>query len=169
VHIDVDEFIVLKKHNNISDFIKEYLVGDCQGIGINYRTFGSSKLTTKSNVPVTLRFTMCEKTGNHFIKTLFKKDSFIKYQSCQHVILKNGFVKSTNGEVILGPTNNIDCSVIQLNHYKCKTLPEFRNISTRGKADRVIYPEENVDEIFNKYDINDVVDLTAHDFYSNNC
>lgn len=168
-HIDVDEFIVLKKHNNISDFIKEYFVGDCQGIGINYRTFGSSNLTNQSNVPVTLRFTMCEKNGSHFIKTLFKKDSFLKYQTCQHVILKNGFVKSTNGEVILGPTNNIDCSVIQLNHYKCKTLPEFRNISTRGKADRVIYPEENVDEIFNKYDINDVVDLTAHDFYSNNC
>ena len=93
-------------------------------------------------------------------------EEFVKYH---YVILKNGFVKSTNCEVILGPTNNIDCSVIQLNHYKCKTLPEFRNISTRGKADRVIYPEENVDEIFNKYDINDVVDLTAHDFYSNNC
>jgi hypothetical protein len=27
-HIDIDEFIVLKKHQNICDFINEYIVGD---------------------------------------------------------------------------------------------------------------------------------------------
>jgi hypothetical protein len=43
-HIDIDEFIVLKKHENICDFIKEYIVDDCHGIGMNWRFFGSSGL-----------------------------------------------------------------------------------------------------------------------------
>ena len=169
VHIDIDEFIVLKKHKNIADFINEYIVGDCKGIAINYRTFGSSNLVEKTNIPVTMRFTMCEKEGNHHIKTLFKKDNFLKYHTFQHVIVKEGFIKSTNGEVILGPSNNIDCSVIQLNHYKCKTLPEFTDISTRGKVDRVDCSPENINDIFNKYNINDVEDLTASNFYNDNC
>ena len=75
-HIDIDEFIVLKKHKNICDFINEYIVGDCQGIGINWRFFGSSGRTEKTNEPVTIRFTMREKNGNTCIKTLFKKDNF---------------------------------------------------------------------------------------------
>jgi hypothetical protein len=63
-HIDIDEFIVLKKHDNICDFINEYIVGDCQGIGMNWRFFGSSGKTEKTNEPVTTRFTMCEQKGN---------------------------------------------------------------------------------------------------------
>jgi hypothetical protein len=73
-HIDIDEFIVLKKHNTICDFINEYIVDDCEGIGMNWRFFGSSYKTEKSNEPLTARFTMCEKNGNNHIKTLFKKD-----------------------------------------------------------------------------------------------
>jgi len=164
-HIDIDEFIVLKKHKNIIDFINEYIIDDCQGIGINYRTFGSSNHTLKTNLPVTQRFTMCEKEGSHIIKTLFKKENFIKYETFNHVILKKGFIKSTNGQILLGPTNNIDYSVIQLNHYKCKTLQEFRSISTRGNAERIFCPEENIVEIFNKYNTNEVEDLTACNFY----
>lgn len=75
-HIDIDEFIVLKKHNNICDFIDEYIVGDCQGIAMNWRFFGSSGKTEKTNEPNTIRFTMCEEKGNGHIKTLFKKDKF---------------------------------------------------------------------------------------------
>ena len=47
-HIDIDEFIILKKHNNISDFINEYIVNDCAGIGMNWRYFGSSNRRTKT-------------------------------------------------------------------------------------------------------------------------
>lgn len=69
-HIDTDEFIVLKKHNNIVDFINEYMVDNCEGIGMNWRFFGSSGHTEKINSPVTERFTMCGKNGNRHIKTL---------------------------------------------------------------------------------------------------
>ena len=156
-HIDIDEFIVLKKHNNICDFIDEYIVNDCQGIGMNWRFFGSSGRTEQTDEPVTSRFTMCGQNGNIHIKTLFKKDNFLGFDSCHNVIFSRGYTNATNNTIINGPFNhNIDLDVIQLNHYKCKTLPEFRYIRTRGSADIPGNVNENVDEnsdisfIFNK-------------------
>jgi hypothetical protein len=165
-HIDIDEFIVLKKHNNICDFINEYIVGDCQGIGMNWRFFGSSGRTEQTDEPVTIRFTMCQQYGNVHIKTLFNKEYFSRFDTCHTVILNNGYIKSTNGSIIYGPFyDNIDFSVIQLNHYKSKTLPEFRNIRTRGRADIIDSPVEDIEQLFIDHDINEVEDLTAHNFY----
>ena len=169
-HIDIDEFVVLKKHKNICDFIAEYIVGDCEGIGMNWRFFGSSGKTEKTNEPITSRFTMCETKGNTHIKTLFKKDNFLKFIECHSVKFARGSTKSTNNSIITGAHNqNIDFSVIQLNHYKCKTLPEFRYIRSRQRADIVLRAQmnENVDEDFKRYDINEIEDLHARDFYAN--
>jgi hypothetical protein len=164
-HIDIDEFIVLKKHKNICDFINDYLVGDCQAIGMNWRIFGSSGKTEKTNEPNIIRFTMCEKNGNEHVKIIAKKDNVI-YIGIHDVVLSNGYTKSTNNHIIKGPFNyNIDLDVIQLNHYKCKTLPEFRYIRTRQKADVAGDIIENVDENFKIFDINEVEDLTAYNFY----
>jgi hypothetical protein len=165
-HIDIDEFIVLKKHNNICDFINEYICGDCQGIGINWRYFGSSGHTEKTDFPVTMRFTMCHDRGDSHIKTLYKVEHFLHYGTCHDVKLSYGHIKSTNGSIIEGPYNdNIDFSVIQLNHYKCKTLPEFRYIRQRQRADIVGDINENIDESFRKHDINEIQELTAYNFY----
>lgn len=111
-----------------------------------------------------------KKKGNDHIKTLFKKDYFLSYNTCHDVNLSNGFIKSTNKNIINGPFNtNIDFSVIQLNHYKCKTLPEFRYIRERGRADIIKNktPNEDIDKSFKIYDINEIEDLTAKKFYEN--
>ncbi len=167
-HIDIDEFIVLKKHKNICDFINEYIVNDCQGIGMNWRAFGSSGRTEKTDEPVTARFTMCAKEGNKHIKTIFKKDNFLHFSDCHSVVFSSGYTKATNNSIIVGPFNeNIDLSVIQLNHYKCKTLPEFRYIRTRQRADVSGIVNENIDAAFKDWDINEEKELTAHNFYKN--
>ena len=55
--------------------------------------------------------------------------------------------------------------MIQLNHYKCKTLNEFRYIRTRQRADIIENKNENVEESFKMYDINEIEDLYAYNFY----
>jgi len=169
-HIDIDEFIVLKKHKNISEFIQEYILNDhnCAGIGMNWRFFGSSYQTKKGNAPITRRFTMCEKNGNKHIKTLFDKRYFIRYGSCHEIYPKENYhIKTTNGNIIVGPFNdNIDFDVIQLNHYKCKTFPEFQYIRTRQRADISGNINEDVVDSFNAFNINEVQDLTACHFYN---
>jgi hypothetical protein len=82
-----------------------------------------------------------------------------------------GYLKNTKGDVITSPfNNNIDFSYIQLNHYKCKTFEEYKYIRTRGLADGFIDIKkhlENLEEDFNHYDINEIEDLTAKNFYQN--
>ena len=170
INIDVDEFIVLKKHKNIKDFIKEYIKDDCAGIGINWRFFGSSNKNEIEDIPCTLRFTKCEKEGNKHIKTLFNKNYFIKYNTMHDIDINDGYhIKNTKNDIIKGPfNNNIDLSIIQLNHYKSKTLPEFLQIRKRGTADtHEIKTDEHVKQDFLAYDKNDVEDLTAYNFYLN--
>lgn len=80
---------------------------------------------------------------------------------------ENYHIKATNGTIIVGPFNdNIDFNIIQLNHYKCKTLPEFQYIRTRQRADIPGDMNEDVLESFNTYNINEVRDLTAYHFYN---
>ena len=172
-HIDVDEFICLKMHKNIKEFIKQYIIRDCAGIGMNWRFFGSSGRTEKENLPLTDRFIMCEKDGNAHIKTLYNVHFFNNYQTVHDIVIKpeypNHHIKSTNGTIIRGPFNyNIDQSVIQLNHYKTKTFPEFNYIRSRGYADAGFEKKQSTKEIedsFKTYDKNDVRDMTAYYFY----
>ena len=170
-HIDIDEFIVLKRHKNISEFIEEYITGDCEGIGMNWRFFGSSGRTEASFEPVTQRFTMCTRTGDKHIKTIFKKDNLIRF-GCHNVCLSRGHIKSIDGTIIEGPFSScIDVSVIQLNHYKCKTLPEFRDIRMRQRADVPMHlaQHEDVDAAFRYFDLNEVEDTHAQIFYKTHC
>jgi hypothetical protein len=168
-NIDIDEFIVLKSHPNIKDFISEYIVGNCAGIGMNWRFFGSSNHTEKTNEPQTIKFTMCQENGNPHIKTLFNVKYFEKYNTMHDIIPKiNYHIKTTNGHIIEGPfNNNIDLSIIQLNHYKTKTLPEFQYIRTRGQADIKSLLKEDVVANFNTYNLNEIEDLVASNFYKN--
>lgn len=173
IHIDVDEFIALKKHANIVDFINEYIKSPgnnllCGGIAINWKFFGSSGHKIETDEPVTQRFTMCSFFGDQHIKTLFNVRLFEKYNTCHDIRTNNKYykIKSTDGRFINGPFNiNPDTSTIQLNHYKCKTLPEFLKIRQRGRADCKEEVVENIQESFKIYDKNDTRDLTAQKFY----
>jgi len=170
-HIDIDEFIVLKKHNNIKDFIQEYITGDCAGIGINWRYFGSSGHTEASPEPVTVRFTKCDLNGNRHVKTIFAVEDYQWFDNQHYIYPKKGkFIKNTLGEPFRGPFNeHIDFSVAQLNHYKTKTYPEYVHIRSRGRAGpNIEYQKahpENVAQTFKAYDRNDTEDLTAKVFY----
>jgi len=166
-HIDIDEYISLKKHSCIKEFINEYIHGDCGGIGMNWRFFGSNGKTFQENIPDPIRFTKCELKGNPHIKTLFEVKSFVKFNTAHDITCKKD-IKSTNGFVINGPFNeNIDFSVIQLNHYKCKTLPEFKFIRTRMRADIIGNINEDVINSFNTYNLNEIEELTSCNFYTN--
>ena len=113
---------------------------------------------------------MCEKNSNQHIKTIFKVSDFISYNTCHDVNVKEHCtIKSTDGKIISGPFNfNGDISVIQLNHYKCKTLEEFKYIrGLRQRADIKEHDSEDVDILFRTHDRNEVLGETAFRFFAN--
>jgi hypothetical protein len=183
IHIDIDEFICLKIHSNIKSFINEYFIDDCAGIGIQWKIFGDSNNIKKSKEPVTQRFTMCQQMGDIHIKTLFSVADInpkIPFKTVHNVnTVNNKHIKTTNGLILSNIYNLLpDTSIIQLNHYKCKTFEEFKYTRTRGRADlnkirlyilslSIKNKRELFDTkyIFDQYNYNEVEDLTAKKFY----
>jgi predicted O-methyltransferase YrrM len=174
-HIDIDEFIVLKKHNNIKEFIKEYIYDGennvmCGGICMNWRFFGSSNKTENTREPNTQRFTKCEEKGNFHVKTMFHKKFYGSMPNVHYIFVNNEKypLRTVTGKIMNSPFNeDIDLSVVQVNHYKSKTLEEFKHIRTRGRADLHANPDEDVSADFKFYDRNEIEDLGAYHFYKN--
>ena len=68
---DVDEFLVLKKHNNIKEFIMDY--DEYSSIGINWVLFGDNDLNSvDNNYEVLSRFTKRQSSINPHIKSIIK-------------------------------------------------------------------------------------------------
>lgn len=72
---DVDEFLVLKKHNNIKEFISDYK--NYNAIGINWVHFGNNNIEKVEDYSVINRFTKREIGVNSFIKSIIKLDKNI--------------------------------------------------------------------------------------------
>ena len=158
---DTDEFLVLKKHNNVHDFLNEYCENG--GIAINWKIFGSSNLIQYSSVPVTKRFTKCNREVNKHIKMIFRSEHIIHlnnphYFPCLHN------VRDTNGNEVTSPFNeNGPDDIVQLNHYFTKSYNEFQLKKNRGRAD---INSIRTDDDFNSHDFNNYTDETIKSFFS---
>ena len=137
---------------------------------MNWRFFGCSDQTVNTKQPNTQRFTKCEEKGNLHVKTIFNKKFYASFPNPHYIFVNNTNypLKTIAGKIMNGPLNeDIDLSVAQINHYKTKTLEEFKHIRTRGRADLHVNPDEDVVANFNLYDRNEVEDLCAYNFYKN--
>jgi hypothetical protein len=161
--IDCDEFIVLRKHNNIKEFLEEY--GNPKGIAINWHRYGSlGKLTRKSN-SLLKTFTLRESKVDSHIKTILNLDSK------GYMILPHNpdiSIPDTNGKEISGPFNHDGPEdVISINHYHHKTYEDWEIRCNRGRADTADknfwWKTEQWNKAINLF--RETEDLTAHDFF----
>jgi hypothetical protein len=158
--LDVDEFLVLKKHKNIHEFISEYSSYDA--IGINWVLFGDNNHTNIENYGLINRFTMRQSGPNQHIKSIVN----LKRSGHMFVHNHNGKCVDTNKKEINNtPFNeNGPIDVAQINHYFCKTKEEFIRKINRGRADTGTYRDITD---FDNHNFNEVEDLTAYNFYNN--
>ena len=133
---DVDEFLVLKKHDHVSDFLEDHCPhGE---IGINWFMFGASSRNLYAPLPVTKRFTYREPKVNQHIKSIVRLAdmNMQKLGGVHHVLLNKGNQHDTNGRKFVGPFNPdgpTDVSVIH--HYHTKSHKEYIYKRLRGRAD----------------------------------
>lgn len=172
--IDVDEFIVLKQHNHIHDFIKQFIVDDVAGICINWRFFGSSNLTINDGRPVTQRFIMRQSNYNPWVKTIFDISKFSHFRSIHVIEPKQSYVvKDTFGNIVTdGFTNRKPISqenlFIQINHYAAKTLDEFCYQRKRGCCNTIesLHPVYDFKKMHQARNFNNQEDILASTIYS---
>lgn len=164
IFIDVDEFVVLHKHSNIQNFLKQY--GNLppsprmDGIAINWMHFGDNNAPPKGSVLE--RFTRRGKYPDRHIKLIMRLNGDRIMLGPHH---SYGFWMDTNGR-IGSNQNNFDgpYDVIQLNHYFCKTKSEFESKMNRGRADCHV---SKTMEDFESFNQNEIEDLTALNFFRN--
>ena len=157
---DVDEFLVLKKHNNIKEFINDYR--DEHAIGVNWVLFGDNNQKEINNYSVINRFTKRQTQPNEHIKSLVNLKTVITMLVHNHV----GPCVDTNRKRIdntpFNPNGPID--VAQINHYFVKTKEEFIQKINKGRADTGT--SRDISD-FDYHNTNDLEDLTAFNFFNN--
>ena len=130
---DCDEFLVLKKHKTIHDFIKEY--DNPYGIGVNWQFFGANGQMNRGEHTNSLlkQFTKKQKDVDQHIKSILNLKSN-SVMSLPHN--PNSPLMSTDRVMFTGPFNksgNID--VAQLNHYHHKSYEDWLLRCQRGQSD----------------------------------
>jgi hypothetical protein len=158
---DVDEFLVLKKHKVVQDFVQDY--NNHVGIGINWYMFGNNGHTEviDNEYSQIKRFTKRGSVMNEHVKTILN----CRINSTMDIHNPyNLRITSPNRVLFQGPFNrNTNDEIAQINHYYCKTRLEFIEKCDRGRADSPMY--RNTYEInYPPHNQNDVEDLWAYNF-----
>jgi hypothetical protein len=159
---DVDEFLVLKQHKNVKDFIDNYNDFDC--LIINWAMFGDSGLNTfdENNTSQLKRFTKRKKTLHSQFKSICKLGPNVEHQ----IHWTSGSWVDTNFKHGNGAFNYYpDDTIAQLNHYYLRTYPEFLIKRERGGVDDV--NTKKPIETFDENNHNEIEDTFARDFFYN--
>ena len=172
---DIDEFLVLKKHNNVKDFISDVDNRfNTKQIGINWAYFGDNGISDfpEGTEGVLERFTMRGKEGSLTVKSIVNVvevsnnlpmiDSFVNthYLYYDSITPSGGLV---HGVYSIDP----DLEIAQLNHYYCKTKKEFEIKIARGRSDLPTSSPGYYGNMDSFYDcnLNEVEDLMALNFF----
>ena len=158
---DVDEYLVLKKTNNVKDFISNYESYEC--VIINWAMFGDSNLNKfdENDTSTLKRFTKRKKTLHNQFKSICKLKPNMVHNI--HWNTENWVDPNFNtGNNYINVKGNDD--IAQLNHYYIRTYPEFLIKREKGNACHGKKPIET----FEENNFNEIEDTIARDFLYNN-
>jgi len=163
---DTDEYLVLKKHANITEFLREYCKDGA--VGINWYMYGDSHLQKYSAEPVTKRFTWRQKMVDRHIKSIMNCDNVESVTEFHGIgnFKPGNHNKDTNGKIINGsfnPDGPSDVAII--NHYIVKTREEHKEKKNRGRANTVNQTQLRTNAAFNAQNFNEVQDDSAYKIY----
>ena len=135
--IDIDEFIVLKKHNHIMELLNAYQ--DCDALTLSWIMFGTNHETEYREEPVTKRFQKCSNQVHLQFKSICQLQYIQNYLNPHMPILsENRLIMDTNRTPIQSFDHlNGPSDVAVIHHYYTKSEQEFREKIERGRADIV--------------------------------
>jgi hypothetical protein len=161
--LDIDEFLLLKKHGHIKEFLKGFspTVG---GVAVNWKIFGSGGAREYGPELVIERFTRC----GHPDRFGWQVKSIVRRRGAQfasnHVCrLRKGFTYvDASGREYTGD-GQACYDDAQVNHYAIKSWSEFLDKTHRGRANIASDSGDNFfgDDpkgTFDVYDQNEIVD-----------
>jgi len=157
---DCDEFLVLKKHQNVQDFLSEH--GNPNGVAINWQVYGSNGKLKRDGNSIIKQFTRRQNGVNHHIKTILNLKSNAYMSIAHHPNIPTFDPK---GIKVIGPFHpHGDDSIAILNHYYLMSFEDWEIKCKRGRVDVDEYTYVTQTWHENVNTDNDVEDLTAYNF-----
>jgi len=135
--IDIDEFIVIHRKNNIKKFLREYV--NFGGIVLNWQVFGSSGMKKKAvNILEYFIHKMPESDPmNQHIKTIVNTEYTVGPGMDPHTFIykKPYYSVNENKKKTTGPIADVNIDIAQINHYFLRSRQEFIEKMERGRGD----------------------------------
>lgn len=170
IFCDCDEFLKLKKHKKIDEYLSMDEFNEFDMICVNWNVYGDSEKIFKENNSVVKRFKIPSKTPsyfNNFTKTILRgRLNDIRFHDSHTPIFEDTGLRycSENGtceNIKLPYVFNHKCEYACFNHYVTKSLEEFIEKVNRGYADQV--HKKTMDElgrrlILDYFSINEITD-----------
>jgi hypothetical protein len=130
--IDVDEFIVPKRHDDIRDLLDEYL--PFGALGIHWRVFGSSHHTERPAGGVIDNYTQVISFDPH-IKAVVQPEHVSDVNTVHNFKYRNGYfcVNEDRFPVATHWSYHVS-NIVQLNHYYYKSFEDFKAKIHRGRG-----------------------------------
>jgi hypothetical protein len=139
--LDIDEFIVLKKHDTIVELLEDIVPNESAGLSLNRLAFYFSENQTAyyEPLPVTKRFPMRVEWVDRWYKTIAKVDRILRPNVHGHKYYRGNRASiDTNGRPVTDiPSSNDPTAtdeVAVIHHYQTKSLQEFQSKCRRGDA-----------------------------------
>lgn len=167
--IDADEFIVLREHDTIGDFLAEF--DESTGaVCLHWRLFGSSGHTTHADDLVVRRFTRCANEYNLHVKSIIRRACMAQMHVHVGRLSSGTHVDATGAPVT--PQAEIEPipsrHPASINHYVLKSAEEYRVKVARGEGSKAPNSPNRrakfTPEFWHRHDRNDVEDFAIARF-----
>lgn len=168
--IDIDEFLVLKNHDNVRHFVEDY--SEANGIAIHWKLFGSDGHKKRNDdMLVSERFTRCEDVARNPLfgrsaKSICRIDKIVRVKP-HFCILSEGLYFNEKKRAIQPKRQPFGThEIAQINHYFTKSYEEWLVKAERGRPSRSLSAEDKFRAIeeFRKFDRSHVVDTSIEKY-----
>lgn len=170
--IDCDEFIMPQKKGSLIERSLDEIIdsnSEIGGVGINWCVFGSSGLKNKTKQLLLEKFLHRGDTvngiGNACIKSIVIPERVSMFNHPHYPVYKIGYYGvNLDGEIIDGcySTPKVS-SPIRINHYFTKSLEEWIERRSRGRADIGVQSKRTIEEFY-QHDDNSCFDDSSLEY-----
>jgi hypothetical protein len=128
--IDGDEFIVLRKHETINEFLADF--PDAVSISLRWHVFGHNGYYDDPPGLITASLIRRKRMPDYNVKSITRPEAIIDVQSAHTCVLKYaGWVDANNREYEREGYEGIS-EVAHINHYQCRSFKRWMQRTKRG-------------------------------------
>ena len=137
IYIDVDEFIILNKHNRISDLLIEY--DSFGGLSLNWKLYNAGGHVTTPAQPVMeayIEYLPLTSAVNKHVKTFLQPRYTLTIANSHQAMYIDGYYAvNENYRHISYAFSDFSDEVAHINHYYTKSYEEWLNKVAKGRVD----------------------------------